>query len=179
MCRNRLDGACTILCLIVIGPIAAHVIMRNMMKHFWQWFGILMTVFFVFPCLAVDPGIYEGVWQTEGDGPAITLIIHRDPQQIEVTINQHRLIDVTVNYLYGPSAAYPFLFVHASEVTENDPNHIQYDHALYLIIGALEPGIGRASGLLRGFYEFSRVKNDHHGTVESVSYPVELAPAAL
>jgi len=128
----------------------------------------------------VDPGIYEGVWRTENDGPQITLVIHQDPQQVEVSINQQPLGNVEVNYLYGQSAAYPFLFIHASEAAGSDhPDYSEYDHALYLIIGALEAGIGRASGLLRGFYEFSRVKNDHHGTVESASYPVELVPAPL
>lgn len=150
--------------------------MRNAVRTPWQWLGTLgLALLSALPCLAVDPGVYQGIWRTHGIEPQVTLMIGQDPQQLQVVIGQYMLAEAEVSYLYAQSAVYPFLFVHASEEAGSaDAEYVQYDHALYLIIGAVEPEIGRAYGMLRGFYEFSRVKNDHHGTVESVSYPLEL-----
>lgn len=142
-----------------------------------RWMVLSLILLWAVPCLAVDPGIYEGTWQARDGELSIVTIIASDPQQVQVIINQQTLSDVEVSYLYGKSAAYPFLFLHAvEEVGDAQSDYLMYDHALYLIIGALQPGTGRPTGSLRGFYEFSKVKNDHHGTVETISYPVEFVP---
>lgn len=141
------------------------------------WFVLSFLLLLATPCLAVDPGIYEGTWQPRDGKLPIAIIISPDPQQVQIIINRQTLVDVEANYLYGKSAVYPFLFLHAvEEVGGAQSDYLMYEYALYLIIGALQPGTGRPTGILRGFYEFSKVKNDHHGTVESISYPVEFVP---
>jgi hypothetical protein len=146
----------------------------------WErWVGLSLILLWAVPCLAVDPGIYEGTWQARNGKLPMTITVSRVPQQVRVIINQQTLVAVEVSYVYGKSAAYPFLFLHAvEEAADAQSDYLMYEHALYLIIGALQPGTGRPTGILRGFYEFSKVKNDHHGTVETTSYPVELVPVA-
>jgi hypothetical protein len=141
------------------------------------WLVVLLVLGWTTTSLALDPGIYAGVWQTQNAAMHITLRIGPDPAQAEITVNGQTLAHAQVEYLYGRSAVYPFLFVRVAE--ENpDPQaaYMLVEHALYLIIGGLGEG-GRPTGRLRGFYDYARVRNDHHGTVESVSYPVEFAPA--
>jgi hypothetical protein len=150
-------------------------------RYQWkQWLILSLVLLLAVPCLAADPGIYEGAWQTRDGILPITISISSDPQQVRVIINQQALVDVKASYVYGKSAVYPFLFLQAvEEASDAQSDYLMYEHAMYLIIGALQLEAGRPTGILRGFYEFSKVKNDHHGTVESTSYPVELVPVVL
>lgn len=134
------------------------------------WVAMFATAAFTTPALAVDKGVYEGEWAIQN--PAMTLKI--TGQDARFTVDGKTYTDSTPEYFYGQLATFPFLYLEADEKS-NDLNYTQNEHRFYLIIG--EDGKdakGEAKLGLRGYYDFSRIRNDHHGTVESQSYPLQM-----
>lgn len=122
------------------------------------------------PAVAVDKGVYDGEWATQS--PALSLTI--TPQDARFTIDGKTYTDPTPEYFYGQLATFPFLYLHADEAS-SDPAYAQNEHRLYLIIGennSSTPTDPRFS--LRGYYDYAKVRSDHHGTVESQSYPIQM-----
>jgi hypothetical protein len=119
---------------------------------------------------AVDKGVYEGEWATQS--PAVTLKI--TGQKASFAIDGKTYTDPTPEYFYGQLATFPFLYLHADEKS-SDSAYAQNEHRFYLIIGENgKDAKGEAKLGLRGYYDFSRVRKDHHGTVESESYPIQM-----
>lgn len=117
------------------------------------------------PAFAVDKGVYEGAWST--NSPALSLSI--TGQDATFTVDGKTFTDPTPEYFYGQQAVFPFLYLQADEAS-SDPAYEQNEHRFYLIIGET----GDNSMSLRGYYDYSRIRKDHHGTVESESYPIQM-----
>lgn len=119
----------------------------------------------VSPAFAVDKSVYEGTWNT--NSPTLSLTITNQGANFQV--DGKTFTDSTPEYFYGQQGIFPFLYLQADE-TSNDPAYEQNEHRFYLIIG--ETGDNKLS--LRGYYDYSRIRKDHHGTVESESYPIQM-----
>jgi hypothetical protein len=135
-----------------------------------RWACATILAMLATTAFAVDKGVYEGEWITQS--PALALKI--TGQEAQFTIDGKTYTDPTPEYFYGQLATYPFLYLHTDE-TSSDPAYAQNEHRFYLIIG--EDGKdakGEVKLGLRGYYDFSRVRKDHHGTVESESYPIQM-----
>lgn len=146
------------------------------MKTF-RWITLILALLCIgSKSFAVDKGIYWGVWKCEIKGLTLLLDIEKE---VKVRINGKELKDLEVSYMYGKNAAYPFLFISSTEEMQNDPKYIMHEYSIYLIIGHYKKSqVKQPKMILRGFYEFSKVKNDHYGTVEDTLYPIELAKIA-
>ncbi len=122
-------------------------------------------------CLAVDPSVYWGSWISRTSNTTIKLAI--DKETINLEIHGKTFRKPKTSFVYGDSAVYPFLFIHSSVPSDRkDSAYYSYEHSLYLIIG----GSGKEElSIMRGFYEYSKVRNDHDGTIESMSLPVEFS----
>jgi uncharacterized protein with LGFP repeats len=118
------------------------------------------------PVAAVDKGIYDGEWRSQS--PDISLKI--TPQDARFTINGKTYTDSTPEFFYGQLATYPFLYLHADEAS-SDPAYAQNEHRLYLIMGEDD----NHTQSLRGYYDDAKIRADHYGTVESQSYPIDMA----
>lgn len=125
----------------------------------------LLTTQLISPAHAVDKGVYEGEWGT--NAPALSLKI--TGQDASFTVDGKTYNDPTPEYFYGQQGVFPFLYLQADEPS-SDPAYAQDEHRLYLIIG--ETGEDALS--LRGYYDHSRIRKDHHGTVESESHPIQM-----
>lgn len=141
-----------------------------MKSHTWSrsrgWAAAcLLTTQLVSPAFAVDKGIYQGEWST--NSPALSLKI--TGQDASFTVDGKTYNDPTPEYFYGQQGVYPFLYLQADEAS-SDPAYAQNEHRFYLIIG--ETAEDNLS--LRGYYDYSRIRKDHHGTVESTSYPIQM-----
>ncbi len=135
-------------------------------------FACLLGMSATTPAQAVDKGVYAGEWVSQE--PAITLKIN--DHSASFTVNGKTYTDNTPEYFYGQLATYPFLYLQANEPA-SDPRHVQNEHRLYLIIGEEDSGNGQTRLGLRGYYDFSQVGKDEHGTVDSESIPIQMEQA--
>lgn len=141
-----------------------------MKSHTWsqsmRWVvACLFATQLVSPAFAVDKGVYQGEWST--NAPSLSLKI--TGQDASFMVDGKTYTDPTPEYFYGQQGIYPFLYLQADEAA-NDPAYEQNEHRLYLIIG--ETSTDALS--LRGYYDYSRIRKDHHGTVENTSYPIQM-----
>lgn len=135
-----------------------------------QWACVCLLAALSTSVLAVDKGVYDGEWSAQS--PALSLKI--TAQDARFTIDGKTYTDPTPEYFYGQLATFPFLYLHADEAS-SDPAYQQNEHRLYLIIGENgKDAKGEAKLSLRGYYDAAKIKADHHGTVESESYPIEM-----
>ena len=125
-------------------------------------------------CLAVDPSVYWGSWISRAGTGTIKLTIDKKITNLE--IDGKSVKNIKTSFVYGDSAVYPFLFIHSSiPAGEKDSAYYSYEYSLYLIIGS--SGKEELS-IMRGFYDYSKVRNGHYGTVESRSLPVEFVKSS-
>lgn len=132
-------------------------------------FACLLGISANTPAFAVDKGVYQGEWISQN--PAITLKI--GDHSASFTVNGKTYTDDTPEYFYGQLATYPFLYLQADEPA-SDPKHVQNEHRLYLIIGEENADNGQTRLNLRGYYDFSQIGKDEHGTVDSESTPIQM-----
>ena len=118
------------------------------------------------PAIAVDKGVYDGEWRSQD--PALSLKI--TAQDAQFTINGKTYTDPTPEFFYGQLATYPFLYLKADEAS-TDPAYAQQEHRFYLIIGE----DSNQTQSLRGYYDYAKIRADHYGTVDSQSYPIQMA----
>jgi len=119
---------------------------------------------------AGDKGIYEGEWATQS--PALSLKI--TAQGASFTIDGKTYTDPAPEYFYGKLATAPFLYLRATEPS-NNPAYAQNEHRLYLILGEDTASTqGKPKLNLRGYYDFAKLGAHSSNTVESESYPIEM-----
>lgn len=128
--------------------------------------GIIVVMISYSTCYAIDPSVYVGTWKTKGRHVKIVMTI-TITNDITLEINGKTVDNLEYNYTYCESLTiYPFLCVYSEED--------DVEHYIYLVIGANGKIDGDDLNILRGFYEFSKIIDQHYGETESVFYPIEL-----
>jgi len=128
---------------------------------------VLMLFFNSGVLYAVDESIYYGKWKLTVHKNDMTLILKRGEASVWFDDKEHYHA-IKYEYTYSNLSPYPFL-----SVVFNDEADVE--HLLYLLVG---DSTDDTRSSLIGFYEKTKIIDNSHGEMESVTYKVEFINSA-